>query len=544
MSTPFRNFSAAIASGLLLFLATPGTPGIALCGWMALVPLLLATRTSTSPANAAWLGLGSGMVFYPLSLSWITIVLGTYGHLDWWITIPALLLLSLYMSIYLAIFTAGCRWCANRLPLPLFAPILWVGLDYLRARLFSGFPWLDLGYSQFQTPLILQSADLFGHHTVTFLLVMTNGLLATIFTLIANNRATATRPLNQNRIILTTVLPAAILLAGAMSYGAIRQQQITTLCNEADQMIVTVAQGNIPQEEKWSASFQQETVIRYLSLSEQALNESYPPSLLIWPETALPFYPLESPLFAELVDQLVSKRHANLLVGAPHRQRPAPNAPPEYFNSAFLVAPADHLVSGMQLPLAQSPPRGEIKGRYDKQHLVPFGEYIPLRSILPFLAPVVQTIGDFTPGLPSRPISCENARIGVLICFESIFPELARNHVANGANLLVNITNDGWFGRSNAPWQHLSMAVFRAVENRRSLARAANTGISGCFDPLGHSARLSTLFTAEQITTRLPLLTTETIFNRYGHHFGAFCFWALLPLGALIRRIRKTDQEN
>ena len=543
MSSPLRKFLAAITSGLLLFLSMPGTPGIAFCGWVALTPLLIASRATASPLKAAWLGLGSGMVFYPLALSWITIVLGTYGHLDWWVTIPALLLLSLYMSIYLAIFAAGCRWCGNRLPLPLFAPILWVGLDYLRAKLFSGFPWLDLGYSQYQNLLLLQNADLFGHHTVTFLLVMTSGLLATIFSLSAAKRqTTALRP-EQKRIIFTTILPSIIVLTAAFGYGAYRQHQITTLCNDADQMIVSVAQGNIPQEQKWSAGAQQETVGRYFSLSEEALSESYPPSLLIWPETSLPFFPMESPLFANLVRELVSNRHANLLVGAPHRLRPAPNAPPQYFNSAFLITPSDHLITGMELPLAQSPPLGEIS-RYDKQHLVPFGEYIPLRSILPFLAPVVQTMGDFTPGLPSGPISCEKARIGVLICFESIFPELARNHVASGANLLVNITNDGWFGRSNAPWQHLSMAVFRAVENRRSLARAANTGVSGCFDPLGRSSRLSELFTTEQHTARLPLLSTETVFNRYGYHFGAFCFWILLPLGAWISRSRKTNQEK
>ena len=538
MSKLLRNLLAAMATGFLLFLAMPGTSEISICGWFALVPLLIiATGTSTSPGKAAGLGLASGMVFYPLALSWITIVLGTYGHLDWWLTGSAVLLLSLYMSLYLAAFTAGCRWCANRLPLPLFAPILWVGLDYLRARLLTGFPWLDLGYSQFQNSLILQNADLLGHHGVTFLLVMTNALLVSIFTLVTNK-------VNQKRIILTAILPATILLVGSVGYGIIRQQQITTIYQNADDMIVSVAQGNIPQDEKWSASFKQETVNRYLTLSEQALNESYPPSLLIWPETALPFYPLESPYFAKLVEQLVSNRHANLLVGAPHRQRPVPNAPTEYFNSAFLIIPANHLISGMRLPLAQTPPMAEIKGRYDKQHLVPLGEYIPLRSILPFLAPVVETIGDFTPGQPIGPIPCENARIGVLICFESIFPELARNHVANGANLLVNITNDGWFGRSNAPWQHLSMAVFRAVENRRSLARAANTGISACFDPLGHATKLSQLFAVEQITARLPLLTIETIFTRYGHHFGLFCFLALLPLGALIQRTKKTDQEN
>ena len=538
MTGRLRKTAPLLASGLLLFCATPGMPGIALCAWVALVPLLLAGRASNSPANAAWLGLGCGMIFYPLTLAWITIVLGTYGHLDWWLTIPALLLLSLYMSIFLAIFSAGCRWNDDRLPLPLLAPTLWVGLDYLRAGLFSGFPWLDLGYTQFRSNPILQTADLFGHHTVTFLLVMVNGLLALLFAMYNERTQLADDGPDLRRLVATVILPAAILLA-ALGYGASRQQQVASLCNGADEMTVTVAQGDIPQDEKWSAKFQRETVQRYLSLSQKALDGKNRPSLLVWPETALPFYPMESPFFVEVVDQLVNKRQANLLFGAPHRLRPAPNSAPQYFNSAFLVVPADRPLSGMNLPLAASPPLGRIGGRYDKQHLVPFGEYIPMRTILPALAPVVETIGDFTAGRATGPIPCENARIGVLICFESIFPELARNHVANGANLLVNITNDAWFGRSNAPWQHLAMATFRAVENRRSLARAANTGVSGCLDPLGHSAQLSTLFTTSQITARLPLLTADTIYGRFGHHFGFLCLLTTLAGWVWLQRSQK-----
>ncbi|MDH4320317.1 MAG: apolipoprotein N-acyltransferase [Desulfobulbaceae bacterium] len=540
MTERHRKAVPVLASGLLLFSATPGMPGIALCAWAALVPLLLVSRAANSPANAAWLGLGCGMIFYPLTLAWITIVLGTYGHLDWWLTIPALLLLSLYMSIFLAIFTAGCRFNDDRLPLPILAPTLWVGLDYLRAGLFSGFPWLDLGYTQFRSNPILQTADLFGHHTVTFLIVMVNAMLVVLVTFYnEKSQPDDDRP-DRGLRLATTLLPAALLLAAAVGYGSYRQQQVAGLCNGADEITVTVVQGDIPQDEKWSARFQRETVQRYLTLSQKALDGKIRPSLLVWPETALPFYPMESPFFVEVVDTLVNKRQANLLFGAPHRLRPAPNSDPQYFNSAFLMVPADRPLSGMNLPLAASPPYGRISGRYDKQHLVPFGEYIPLRFILPTLAPVVETIGDFTPGRATGPIACENARIGVLICFESIFPELARTHVANGANLLVNITNDAWFGHSNAPWQHLAMATFRAVENRRSLARAANTGVSGCLDPLGHSAKLSTLFTASQITARLPLLSADTIYGRFGHHFGFLCL--LISLAGWIRL--QSSQKN
>jgi len=536
MHSRTKNILSAFCSGLLLFAATPGTPGLAWLAWIALVPLLRSCRTATSPGNAAWLGLAAGMTFFPLTLSWITIVLGTYGHLEWWVSGAALLLLSLYMSLFLALFTAGCRWFAPHLPLAWTAPPLWVALDMLRGKLFSGFPWLDLGYTQFHSAVPLQVADLFGHHGVTFLIVLANAMVLSGLNLVLAGPSPPPKESAPGREILTVILPAGLLLIAALFYGAWRQQQVTDLCREAETITATVVQGNIPQEQKWSPAFQRQTVNRYLALSEAALAAPQPPSLLIWPETALPFYPLESPLFVEMIDRLVHRHRVNLLVGAPHRERPTPNEPPRYFNSAFLMEPSDYPLSGMHLPLSASPPMGRIAGRYDKQHLVPFGEYIPLRTILPSLAPVVETIGDFTPGLSTGPIACQNARIGVLICFESIFPELARREARRGANLLVNITNDAWFGRSNAPWQHLSMATFRAVETRRSLARAANAGISGCIDPLGRPVSLSQLFTADTKTARLPLLTTETAFVRYGHHFPTLCLLALLPAGIWKRR--------
>ncbi len=538
MTGKAKKLLPALASGLLLLAAMPGRPGFAWLAWLALVPLLRACRTAASHANAAWLGLGTGMVFYPLALSWITIVLGTYGHLEWWVSGAALLLLSLYMSLYLALFAAGCRWFAPHLPLVWVAPPLWVGLDLIRTRLFTGFPWLDLAYSQFRTPLPLQCADLCGHHGVTFLIVLANAVLLTV--LAPWLRLPTAPPPDRRRELLLVALPAVLLLAASLIYGAWRLPQVAELDRRADQINVAVVQGNIPQDEKWSPSYQRRTVDRYLALSEAALASPSPPSLLVWPETALPFYPLESPLFSEVVERVVHRRRAALLSGAPHRERSAPNEPPRYFNSAFLVEPADYPLSGMQLPLADRPPFGRLAGRYDKQHLVPFGEYIPLRSILPFLAPVVETMGDFTPGRATGPITCQNARIGVLICYESIFADLARREVSQGANLLANITNDAWFGRSNAPWQHLAMSVFRAVENRRGLARAANTGFSGAIDPTGRITALTELFTADSRTVHLPLLAIETVFDRFGHLFARLCLLLLVPAAILrLQRARR-----
>jgi len=291
---------------------------------------------------------------------------------------------------------------------------------------------------------------------------------------------------------------------------------------------VAVAQGNIEQDQKWSPAMRSKTMEIYTSLSEQAIEQgNSPPVLLVWPETAMPFYINNNAYYKKLVNGLIKKHQVWLLAGAPHVEiddsvpQQGERKRKRYYNSAFLVSPT-----------------GEISGRYDKQHLVPFGEYVPLGRYLPLPGPLVENIGDFSSGKSSAPLSCQSAEIGVLICFESIFPELAREMTANGANLLANITNDAWFGRSSAPWQHLSMAVFRAVENRRSLARAANTGISTLIDPLGRETGVSPLFEPFFQVAEIPLLEDKTVFTRFGHHFGLFCLLALLPAVALFKKTK------
>ncbi|MFH1076270.1 MAG: apolipoprotein N-acyltransferase, partial [Pseudomonadota bacterium] len=171
-----------------------------------------------------------------------------------------------------------------------------------------------------------------------------------------------------------------------------------------------------------------------------------------------------------------------------------------YYNSAYLIAPG-----------------GEIKGRYDKTHLVPFGEYVPLRRWFPFLGKIVEAVGDFSSGEKNQPLLLGNRPVGVLICFEIVFTELGRNLKKNGAELLVTITNDAWFGTSSAPYQHLSMAVFRGIENRVAIARSANTGISALIDPAGRIIKQTHLFQDASISGNLPLMTIETLYTHFGY---------------------------
>ncbi len=516
--TSIMQISAALLSGCLLFSASPGVAGFAPVAWLALVPLLTAiSQRTTSTRRAALLGLISGLAYYPLLLYWITIVLGRYGNLPVWLSIPALLLLSLYMSLYLAGFAALSCHLQKRYSLIWIAPTTWVALDFLRGWLFTGFPWFDLAYTQFQTPLLIQIADVTGHHGVSFLIVMVNTLIFHAF--INQHKPHAVKSGSDFSFRVAIFLVLAIL-----SYNLIKYNLVEKNLTESDTLGVAVIQGNINQEQKWLPKFQHQTLGKYLDLSRQII-EGEKPALIVWPETALPFYLSESALLKDITSLAASRPGLTIMSGAPYREKSVAGSATKYFNSAFFVD-----ANGLR------------PERYDKQHLVPFGEYVPLKRLLPFLAPLVETVADFTPGTTMQPVPCQNTRVGVLICFESIFPALARHKTKAGSELLVNLTNDAWYGRSSAPWQHLSMAVFRAVENRRSLARAANTGVSGFIDPLGRMHELSPLFEDFTGYNELPIVNIKSIFTFYGGHLlGLICLVMTIFLVIRTKRTYKID---
>ncbi len=493
----------ALLASALLFFSSPGGIALPQLAWLALAPLFWSLNNQP-PRRAALLGLICGLAYYLPLLYWIVIVLATYGQVPLPIAVLALVFLALYMSCYLAGFAFLCAKTGPRLPLLVFAPACWVALDLIRGLLFTGFPWLDLAYTQYNLPLLIQVADLAGHHGLTFLLVLANVLIFTIAASLVQRKAASSPAL---------IGAAAFLLLMASGYSLWRMQTLPTVLAQAEQMEVAAIQGNIPQDQKWQPAFQRETVDTYLRLSN-ALYLTKKPQLIVWPETALPFYPYEHPLFLRLHSELTRPHQTYLLTGAPHREKTSLEGPLSYANSAFLLSPD-----------------GLVIGRYDKQHLVPFGEYIPLRWLLGFASPLVETLGAFSPGQTTPPLSCQNSRIGVLICFESIFPEISRKQAEAGANLLVTITNDAWFGRSSAPWQHLAMGVFRAVETRKTLVRAANTGISAFIDPMGCIQGASPLFAEYAYSQPVTLLNGLTCYVRWGYLFPWGCL--ILTLAGL-----------
>jgi apolipoprotein N-acyltransferase len=422
------------------------------------------------------------------------------------------------MALYLAVFCAGLAWAKKRPSMLWFAPMLWVALDFSRAHIFTGFPWMDLGYSQYRNPLLIQLADLTGHHGITFLIVLVNCM---IFLIIRRFQQ-----LN-SRSLVREFLPAALILIAAFSYSLARFHMIEDAIRMSPRINTRIVQGNIDQSKKWLPAMREQTVHDYLAMSKPPATRN-DPDLLIWPETALPFFPIGNPLFKQIEKSLLKPNGPVFITGAPHFVASSETKKISYYNSAFIFEPVQGKSSKNKAIYSTA--------RYDKQHLVPFGEYIPFNRYLPSSMPLVESVGNFSPGRSLEPISCHNAKIGVLICYESIFPDLARQEVTNGANLLVNLTNDGWYGKSSAPWQQLAMVVLRAVENRKSLARAANTGISCFIDPLGNQMELSPLFKPFAMTAELPLLEGLSPFNKYGHFFPVLCLLGLIPWAFWIQR--------
>ena len=524
---------AALTAALLLTLAMPGATGWWPLLFVAIVPLLFVAQTQR-PIESGCMGMCGGMFYHTGLLYWIIIVLKQYGGLHTFFAVGALLLLVLYMSAYMAFFC----FCLSLLVfrkngekgsstvILIAAPALWVGFDMLRGLLFTGMPWMDLGYGLYNQPVLIQAADLGGHHLITYLIIQINAL---IFWL--TDRLFSSAPASGRRHYLCAGMIVTLLYC-AGGYSMMRYWQVFSEAQTEEQATVAVVQGNIEQNEKWSPAKKDDTIERYLSLSAQAVRVvqaggGTTTDLLIWPETALPFFPVREPLMNN-VKEFAEQQHLHLLTGSPFFtvNPDIPLRPVEYFNSALLIDP-----------------EGKLGSRYNKQHLVPFGEYVPLRDWLWFIKPLVELVGDFTPGDSPEPLETDKIKAGVLICFESIFPYIAQRTTAAGANLLVSLTNDAWYGYSSAPYQSWAMTVFRAVENRRSLVRAANTGISGFVQPTGLISSQSPIFVQAAWQETVPLMTSQTIFTQFGHWFGHVCL-ALIPLLLLWSWMERRRQQE
>ncbi|MGA6926355.1 MAG: apolipoprotein N-acyltransferase [Desulfosarcina sp.] len=508
-----------ILGGLALTASFPkmGVSGLA---WIALVPLLIALRGLT-PAEAFRTGMVFGLIHYVTLLYWVVLTMHNYGYLPWWQSFALLILLAAYLALYPGLFAwMVIRLCRTPAHLILLAPVLWVALEYIRGFMLTGFPWGLVGYSQFNRLNIIQISDMFGVYGISFLVVLVNAA-GYVLLLFAAQKKWIAHQARRRDAVMAVGLPL-FLIGLTLIYADTRIQAVDRSAAQAGSIRVAIVQGNIDQARKWDPAFQIATTRKYvdLTLSDPARDAE----LVVWPETATPFYFGASPKLTRLVSDAVRQAKVHLLVGSPSVEGDAQRH--TYYNSAYLVGPD-----------------GRATGRYDKVHLVPFGEYVPLKRLLSFVGKMVAQVGDFSSGEKGRTLAWGANRppLGVQICFEVIFPGLSRSLVKNGAGVLVNLTNDAWFGKSAAAAQHFSMTVFRAVENRRSLVRCANTGISGFVDPAGRIVERTDLFEDAVVVRDVTALTGTTVYTQIGDLLPLAC---LLVIGLLMGRPLMRDRQS
>jgi apolipoprotein N-acyltransferase len=417
------------------------------------------------------------------------------------------------LACYTGAFVAGLRWLEEQgLPATWLAPALWVTLEWMRGWFFIGFPWAALGYSQYRHVDLVQIAEVTGVYGVSAVLVLFNVVTAGVL----GTRGRGLRRLRPS-LVLLTVLVVGLPALGHWRGRAIEQRLAS---RAAGGLRVGIAQGNVQQDQKWDPAFQGETLVRYRDLTRAALAAH--PDLVVWPETATPFFFQEPGGLRETVLEMAAESRVPLLFGSP-AYRQSERGGLDEFNRAYLVS-AD----------------GREVATYDKMQLVPFGEYVPLGPLLFFVDQVVVAIGRMVPGLVPTVFGLDRGRFGVLICYEGIFPALTRQFVAGGADFLVNITNDAWYGRTSAPYQHLAQVTLRAVENRVPVVRAANTGISAVIDPLGRIRWASPLFETIARVEPIAWPGVSTFYTRFGDVFAWTCALATLAaFGYGARRWRR-----
>jgi len=505
-------------SGLLLVLVFPRF-NLEILAWFALVPLLAAIQDE-NPARALLCGFTAGMVFYCLGLSWVLNTIIDFGKVPQLLAYPALAILAAYLSTYIALFCYLVRRLAGDRPVYAFmlAPLVWTGLEYIRStHLEYGFSWLGLGYSQFKNLAVIQIAEYTGVYGITLLIVLVNAG-AHYLMRFGLARGGAPYSVRQALSVAAVVLPAFTL---CLVYGNFALAEYGKANPPGSHSLrVALVQGNIAQPFKWDPRRRSRIMETYKNLTLQGAVAR--PDLIVWPEAATPYYfNLDAPETAELKN-LVRQAGVPLFFGSPYYEQDAAGGITSY-NSAYLLRPS-----------------GGAAARYDKIHLVPFGEFVPFRRLLWFVRKMAQGIGQFGRGQQATVFRVAGRPFGVSICYEVTFPDLVRQPVNRGARFLVNITNDAWFGKSAASYQHIAMAALRAVENRVPLVRAANTGISGVIDATGKIRDTTPLFTEDLVLAEIhPTDGPRTYYTRNGDSFSYACLLMTAVLAVFARRKQK-----
>jgi len=494
------DFSLKTGAGLAVsssLLCTASFPPFGLwpLAWTALIPALLAVSRARQK-KSFFIGWLFGF-FHILSMTyWVFNAFYFNSNAG---LLVSLLFVGVLVCGLVGLYYALFFLCASRVmqkPLPaaskhIIVASLWVATEYCRSHLFSGIPWEMLGYSQYEQLRVIQVADITGVYGLSFCIVLTSSCLLGAF----ENRSDIRAALRQ--LLMPCALMAGVLLYGNVKLAAFSLPSPSAKPNEASS--VAVVQGSILQNEKWKKGNYPDQLSLHLRLSEAALQRGA--RVIIWPETTIQDY-LQEQIPQGLIE-LAGRYNASFIIGSPRYEGYEGNY--TFYNAAFLVNS-----------------RG-IAAFHDKMHLLPFGEYFPL-GCLDFLRLRYAAPRQYTAGKKYSLLATEAGRAGTFLCYEILFPDLVRGFVGEGADIIVNISNDAWFGRTSAHYQHFSMAVFRAVEFRRPVIRAANTGISGFIAPTGRIVSHLNPFREGFLLHAPQIVTQHTFYSRYGDLFAVLCF--------------------
>ena len=514
-----------VLSAVLQVLIFP-LPGLYVLSWLAMAPLIVALLRArpagelevagslrlgpATPGQAFLLSYLCGILFYAGTCYWIYDTMHQFGGMSAPVAALVLFLFCCYLGLYHGLFGLLLSWLADssrdyRRAL-VTAPFLWVAVELARTRV-TGFPWNLLGIAQVDNAALCRIATWTGVYGLSFEILLVNVALASAFLVPREKRG--------------TMLAAALAAAAVLQAGRLVEAPAAT----ADRAALLV-QENIPVSANWTPAYFQQTLTDLTDLSEKSANTPAGKlGLIVWPESPAPFLTNDA-RFRDAISDMARHTGAWIVAGSIGTTPAAGDA-----NSASHPNPGDNPVFNSASLVS---PTGDWMARYDKVHLVPFGEYLPFPSLFAFAGGLTKEVGEFEHGASRKPLDAGGTQLGVFICYESVFPDEVRQFADNGAQVFVNISNDGWYGDSGAYAQHLNQTRMRAIENNRWILSATDTGVTASIDPWGRE--VARIPRKERATLVAPyaLTSVTTFYSRHGDWFAYAC--AIISMGALIAR--------
>jgi apolipoprotein N-acyltransferase len=501
-SNTLTRAALAVASGLAMGLAFPKFDH-GLLAWVALVPLFYVIE-GESMRRVFWWAYLQGFASYVVQLYWIPIPLHDFADVRMEFAIFPMFLLAGIVAINTAVAIWAGEFIARRTRIPavITMPVAWTAVELIRTYFPIGFPWNLLGYAAYRNLELIQFAEFTGVYGVSALIVFFNAVVYVVISRRGDSRLQA--------ISLSALTALMIVL---VAFGAWRIRDLKNAPSTGS-FKVAMVQGNIPQSLKWDPKFLPQSYGVYQDETADAAKRGA--DLIVWPEAAAAFLFQADDRYPAMLTSDAAYRTA-LLTLAKNMGKPI------LFGAPALAVQNDR-VAGFYNRADLVSDQGEVLAHYDKIELVPFGEYVPARALLGFFVNrVVEGMGDMIPGKEQTLFEVKGAKLGILICYESIFPDFTRREVNEGADILVNITNDAWYGESSAPYQVLAMAVMRSIETKVPMVRAANTGFSALIEPSGQITNRTPLFKRGTTIVNVSWRPVRTLYTIVGDLFAEIC---------------------